>query len=283
MASIEEWLFTLAFAAYVAAAVAFIAAGAARLKKLEPIALSITIGGFLIHTAAIMVRSIKAGRLPFSNQYEFAIMFAWGIVLCFLVLAFRYRLRLLGAFVMPLAFLMMGYASMLSKEIKPLMPALQSGWLSLHVGMAILSYGSFALAAALGLMYLVRSRKTEVAPLPADAASNQAEQVQSAPSRLELYDFLSYRVIAFGLLMLTLVILTGMIWAKSAWGRYWSWDPKETWSLITWLIYAVYLHLRLRRGWQGKKSAWFAVIGLICVLFTFLGVNTILPGLHSYT
>lgn len=281
----EELLFIVAFAAYIASTVAFIASLPARRELLERIGLWLAVGGFVVHTAALAVRSLNAGRLPFSNQYEFATSFAWGIVACFLLLQHKYRLRSVGAFVMPLAFLMMGYASMLSKEIRPLMPALQSGWLTLHVGMAIVSYGAFALAAALGVKYVARTRKVgDLAALTPSAgmAKTESDHPDESRERLELFDFLAYRVTAFGLLMLTLVILTGMVWAKSAWGRYWSWDPKETWSLVTWIIYAVYLHLRLNRGWRGRRSAWFSVIGLVCVLFTFLGVNVILPGLHSY-
>ena len=169
---------------------------------------------------------------------------------------------------MPLAFLMMGYASMLSKDIKPLMPALQSRWLTIHVGSAVIAYGSFAVACGLAIMYLLNRKNMD----KADSKLPDAEA----------YDYLSYRIIAFGFLMLTIVIVTGAIWAKYAWSRYWAWDPKETWSLITWLIYSVYLHLRFNRGWKGKSAALFAVIGFVCVIFTFVGVNILLPGLHSY-
>jgi cytochrome c-type biogenesis protein CcsB len=216
----------------------------------------------------MILRAIESGRLPFSNQFEFASSFTWGIVLIFLIIQFYYKFSSLGAFVMPLAFLMMGYASMLSKDIKPLMPALQSRWLTIHVGAAVISYGSFAVACGLAVMYLLNRKN-----------------MHKADSKLpdaEAYDYLSYRIIAFGFLMLTIVIVTGAIWAKYAWSRYWAWDPKETWSLITWLIYSVYLHLRFNRGWRGKPAAWFAVIGFVCVIFTFVGVNILLPGLHSY-
>ncbi|NLC65734.1 MAG: c-type cytochrome biogenesis protein CcsB, partial [Clostridium sp.] len=170
---------------------------------------------------------------------------------------------------MPLAFLMMGYATMLPKDIKPLMPALQSRWLSFHVGAAIISYGSFAVACGLSLMYLINVKKKD-------------KKKSSILPNEEACDYLSYRVIGFGYLMLTIVIISGAIWAKAAWGRYWAWDPKETWSLITWLIYSVYIHLRFNKGWKGEPAAWFSVIGFVCVIFTFIGVNVLLPGLHSY-
>lgn len=266
----EEILFTLAFVAYTLSAVLFFVFVALKKERIGSIAIGLAIGGFGIHTLAMILRVIHSGRLPFTNQFEFATSFAWGIVLCYIVLHFAYKFTGIGAFVMPIAFLVMGYASMLPKTVKPLMPALQSGWLYLHVGTAVVSYGSFAVAAGLAAMYLIGERQ-----------KNSGDNKTVLP-KSEVCDYLSYRVIAFGYLMLTLVIVTGAIWAKYAWSRYWGWDPKETWSLITWLIYSVYIHLRFNRGWKGKPAAWFAVIGFISVIFTFVGVNNILPSIHSY-
>ncbi len=135
---------------------------------------------------------------------------------------------------------------------------------------AIISYGAFGVAFGVSMVYLFRGRMKE-------DAFHQKEMPD-----LERLDLISYRTVSLGFLFLTLVIITGAIWAERAWGRYWSWDPKETWSLITWIIYALYLHVRLSRGWNGKKAAWFAVIGFICVVFTYIGVNTWIPGIHSY-
>lgn len=266
----EELFFTLAFIAYTLSAIGFFVFVALKKESIGKIAVILATIGFVIHTTAMILRVIESGRLPFSNQFEFATSFTWGIVMCYLVLHYAYKFTAVGAFVMPIAFLVMGYASMLPKNIKPLMPALQSGWLPLHVGTAVISYGAFAVAAGLSTMYLLNMRQ-----------GKQSTGKGALPDA-EVCDYLSYRVIAFGFLMLTLVIITGAIWAKAAWSRYWGWDPKETWSLITWLIYSVYIHLRFNRGWKGKPAAWFAVIGFICVIFTFIGVNTLLPGIHSY-
>ncbi len=266
----EEIAFTVAFIAYTLSAVGFFIYVALKNEKIGKIAVTLATAGFIIHTLAMILRVIESGRLPFSNQFEFATSFTWGIVLCYLFLHYAYKFSAVGAFVMPIAFLVMGYASMQPKNIKPLMPALQSGWLPLHVGTAVISYGAFAVAAGLSTMYLLNLRQ-----------GKQHDKKGSIPDA-EVCDYLSYRVIAFGFLMLTLVIITGAIWAKAAWSRYWGWDPKETWSLITWLIYSVYLHLRFNRGWKGKPAALFSVIGFICVIFTFIGVNTLLPGIHSY-
>jgi cytochrome c-type biogenesis protein CcsB len=265
----EEVTFTISFLFYIAASLSFFVYLVGGKEKAGKFAVNASTAGFIVHTLAMILRIAESGRLPFSNQFEFASSFTWGIVLCYLVIHYYYKFTSVGAFVMPLAFLMMGYASVLPKDIKPLMPALQSNWLSFHVGSAIISYGSFAVACGLSIMYLLNSKN-----------------IKSSKSKIlpdeEACDYLSYRVIAFGYLMLTVVIISGAIWAKYAWSRYWAWDPKETWSLITWLIYSVYLHLRFNRGWRGKPAAWFAVIGFICVIFTFVGVNLLLPGLHSY-
>jgi cytochrome c-type biogenesis protein CcsB len=268
-AALEESLFTLAFILYICASLSFFVFLASSKDKIGKAAVNISVLGFVIHTMAMGARIIESGRLPFSNQYEFANSFTWGIVLCYLVIHFYYRFTAVGAFVMPLAFLMMGYASLLPRHVRPLMPALQSNWLVIHVGTAVVSYGAFAVAAGLSFIYLISFRKTNT------------DNDSSLPD-LDACDFLSYRIIAFGYLMLTLVIITGAIWARSAWSRYWGWDPKETWSLITWIIYSVYLHLRYNRGWKGRPAAWFAVIGFIAVIFTFIGVNNLLPGIHSY-
>ncbi len=266
--TLEQNFFTIAFLVYILASIGFFAFIVSNKDKIGKLAVMLSLVGFIIHTIAIILRVIESGRLPFSNQFEFATSFTWGIVLCYIVLHFLYEFTAVGAFVMPLAFLMMGYASMLPKTIKPLMPALQSRWLNIHVGTAIISYGSFAVACGLSTMYLIHYYKKD--------------KKKTTMPDAETCDYLSYRVISFGYLMLSLVIITGAIWAKKAWSRYWGWDPKETWSLITWIIYSVYLHLRFNRGWSGRYASWFSVIGFICVIFTFIGVNILLPGIHSY-
>jgi cytochrome c-type biogenesis protein CcsB len=265
--SIENTTFIIGFVCYVASALLYFVHISKLSQKVERVAVWTTLAGLIFHTLAMGARTIGAGRLPLSNQYEFALSFAWGIVLSFLVLHALYRFSSIGAFVMPLAILVMGYASLQNKTVRPLMPALQSMWLTFHVGTAILSYGSFALAAAIAVIYLIDSKRDEGSKILHDA---------------QISDILGYRVVVFGFLMLTIVIISGAIWAQKAWSRYWAWDPKETWSLITWIIYAIYLHLRLRRNWRGKHAAWFSIIGFISVIFTFVGVNVLLPSIHSY-
>lgn len=267
---IENGLFTAVMLLYLAAMVLYFFFFVIKKIKVGKIAGGIMAVGFVLHTAALVTRGFGAGRLPLTNQYEFATSFAWGISLCFLIFLWKYKFHALGAFVTPVIFLIIGYAAMQSREVRELMPALRSNWLGIHVCTAIISYGAFGVSSAVSLMFLMRQRM-----------KNNAFWQEHIPEEQKL-DLISYRAVSLGFLFLTFVIITGAIWAERAWGSYWSWDPKETWALITWIIYAVYLHLRLSRGWKNKSAAVFAVIGFICVIFTYIGVNTLIPGIHSY-
>ena len=266
----ESALFYGTMALYLLSMALYFAYFALRREHLGRVAGWVLLAGFAAHTAALVVRGVCAGRLPLTNQYEFATSFAWGICLCALIFLRRFRLPALGAFITPVIFLVIGYAAMQSREIRGLMPALQSNWLAIHVCTAIIAYGAFGVSCAISAMFLLRGRM-ENSPFWRDRVPEAAR-----------LDLISYRAVSLGFLFLTFVIVTGAIWAESAWGSYWSWDPKETWALITWFIYAIYLHLRVSRGWKGRAAAIFAVVGFACVIFTYIGVNTLLPGIHSY-
>jgi cytochrome c-type biogenesis protein CcsB len=204
---------------------------------------------------------------PLSNFYDSLVFFSWCLPALGLVAFRRYLKGYLGALVAILSTLLLAYASLggVDSRIKPLMPALKSNWLLIHVVTAFLGYAAFALAFGTAILYLLQDRR----PRP------------SLPP-LSLLDRLIYRTTVLGFLLLTLGIATGAVWAETAWGRYWSWDPKETWSLITWFIYAALLHARLLKGWHGRRIAWLAVLGFMAVLFTYFGVSFLLTGLHSY-
>lgn len=236
--------------------------------------------GLIGNTSAIVLRMIIAGRPPLSNGYEFLLTFVWGVMAVYLFAEFRYRLRTLGAFVLPIAFLLLMFIIMSmgpeERMAQAIPPALKSQWLTFHVVTAMLAYGAFAISFGLGIMYLLKLNKENV------KGKNDAQGIIARFPDLDVLDELAYKVVGFAFPLLTLCIVTGAIWANYAWGTYWSWDPKETWSLITWIIYAGYLHARLMYGWKGKRAAWMAVIGFAAVLFTFFGVNYFLPGLHSY-
>jgi len=222
--------------------------------------------GLIAQTVYMGQRWVEADRAPFSNMFESLVLFAWASVAVFLVLRLRIRIPALDAATALLAALTMAYASTFGAEIRPLMPALQSNWLTVHVFTCFLGYAGFALSFLASVGYLFVSREKSKAP----------------PELCEGFENVTVQTISFGFLFLTVGIITGSVWANSAWGTYWSWDPKETWSLITWFIYAAYFHCRFMRGWRGRRAAWVAVIGFVSVLFTYVGVNLLLSGLHSY-
>jgi cytochrome c-type biogenesis protein CcsB len=267
---IENGFFTAVMVLYFVGMVLYFIFFTMKKEKAGKLANWVIGAGFVLHTAALITRGIGAGRLPLTNQYEFATSFAWGICLCFLVFVWKYHFQALGAFVTPVMFLLIGYAAMQSKEVRELMPALRSNWLGIHVSTAIISYGAFGVSFAVSLMFLLRKKM-----------ENNEFWMSHIPDEEKL-DLISYRAVSLGFLFLSFVIVSGAIWAERAWGSYWSWDPKETWSLVTWIIYALYLHLRISRGWRGRSAAIFAAVGFLCVLFTYVGVNTLIPGIHSY-
>ena len=240
----------------------------------------LTIIALVANTVAIILRMIVSGHAPLSNGYEFILTFVWGIMAVYLFAEIRYKLRSLGAFVMPIPFLLLMFIIMSmgpeERIAQAIPPALKSQWLTFHVITAMFAYGAFAVSFGLGIMYLLKLSKED------NGEKTNSQGIVSRFPALDVLDELSYKVVGFAFPLLTLCIITGAIWADYAWGTYWSWDPKETWSLITWIIYAGYLHARLMYGWKGKRAAWMAVFGFAAVLFTFFGVNYLLPGLHSY-
>ena len=239
----------------------------------------VTLGGLTIQTFAIILRWVESYRLgmghaPLSNLYESLIFFAWTIIFLYMIIELRTKTRTLGAFVTPLAFLALAYASFspgMETHIQPLIPALKSNWLIAHVITCFFGYAAFGLSLALSIMYLIKR-------LENDQSTSIFLKLIPRP---DILDELNYQMVIIGFLMLTLGIITGAVWAHSAWGSYWTWDPKETWSLITWLIYASVIHSRMVRGWRGKRISVLCIIGFSCVLFTYFGVNY-LAGLHSY-
>jgi len=228
--------------------------------------------GLIGNTAGIILRWIESyrmgiGHAPLSNLYESLVFFAWCIILLHLFLEWRYKKRIIGVIGTIAAVGALAYASLKPSEIQPLIPALKSNWLIAHVFTCFIGYASFAIAFGISLLYLLRrvGGPAVLERLPSDS----------------LMDELTHQLVMFGFLFLSAGIISGAVWANSAWGRYWGWDPKETWSLITWFIYATLLHARFMRGWRGKRIAVLSIVGFLAVLFTYFGVNY-LPGLHSY-
>ncbi|GAB4298339.1 MAG: c-type cytochrome biogenesis protein CcsB [Thiohalomonadaceae bacterium] len=230
--------------------------------------------GLMVRWRESYLISHDVGHIPVSNLYEVFILFAVITGLMYLFYEGRYKSRQLGGFVLTVisaavAFLLWYAFARGAHEIQPLVPALQSYWMKLHVPTNFIGYGGFALAAMVAVAYLLVERR------PAGWLAGRL------PS-LEQMDDVMYKAIALGFAFFTVATVLGAMWAAEAWGGYWSWDPKETWALIVWLNYAAWLHLRLTKGWRGRPLAWWSVIGLFITLFAFLGVNMFLSGLHSY-
>jgi len=349
LVKVEEILFTAAVITYLVSSGLYIWYLITRSQTALKIGTMILVLGLVAQTIALALRWVSSGHAPMANLYESLSLFAWGIVLFFLIAQRFYPVQAAGALVVPTAFLISSIAGVFYKGPEPLVPALQSYWLWIHVTIAMLSYGLFALSFGAGFFYIIQeyllkknyqnvlytflllfsilglilgfwagswwAEPAKVMDPVTRTVSNEyagsdflkifaggiaglligailgflAGKGAAKPGfgkrlpSLDVLDEVSYRGIAFGFPLLTIGIITGAIWADQAWGRWWGWDPKETWSLITWLFYGAYLHTRLTMGWRGRHSAILAVIGLVMVLITYLGVNLFLSGLHSYT
>ncbi len=237
-----------------------------------------TLLGAILNAVGFIVRWAESyqlgfGRAPLSNLYESLVFYALAIACLYLFIEWKYKTRIIGVFATPLAFLAMAYASLspnINNQIYPLLPALKSNWLIAHVMTCFVGYAAFAVAFGISIMYLLKRRDPE----------GKSSLLSLFPA-IRVMDEMIHQMVMLGFLFLSLGIITGAVWANSAWGRYWGWDPKETWSLITWFIYATMLHARLMRGWQGKRIAVLSILGFFAVLFTYFGVN-LLAGLHSY-
>ena len=275
----SQTFFDISMAIYLLCSLGYLLFSASRSKKIGTISTSLLVIGLLIHSGGLVFRWVEThqtgyGYVPLSNMYESLIFFSWTIVLVYLIIEFKYRQKIIGVFVTPFAFLAIGLTSIIpgiDAKITPLVPALQSNWLAIHVITCFLGYASFAVSFGISILYLIQ-----------DQTEAQKEGATRWLPSTSILDEINYKSIIIGFPMLTLGIVTGAAWANYAWGSYWSWDPKETWSLITWFVYAAFLHARLTRDWRGRKAAILSIVGFTAVLFTYFGVNYLISGLHSY-
>ena len=268
------------------------------------------IGRFSTITANIILffilcsRWIIAGYFPLSNLYESLLFLTWMLLTIYLYIETKTKSKLIGSVLIPVTLLINGFANLtLSPEMQkssPLVPALQSNWLMMHVSMMLLSYGTLIMGSLLCILFLVISKTKDVDLKVIDNSSlplynimlDYYEAKLLSPSTeiselgklklLQSLDNWSYRIIGLGFPFLTIGIISGGVWANEAWGSYWSWDPKETWALITWLVFAAYLHARITKGWEGKKTAILGSLGFFIIWVCYLGVNFLGKGLHSY-
>ncbi len=230
------------------------------------------IGGFLCNSIAIVYGFVKSGHIPVHNLYETLIVVGWSIAGVFIIFQYKFNLKIFGIYAAPLATLAMLFASRLSCEPAQVKNIVNSFWLIFHIIAIFVGEASLALAGGLGIMYLVQENAIK--------SKNRGFFFRRLPS-LQLLDTTGYSCIVVGFTMLTIGLVTGLVYAKLVWGRFWSWDPKEVWAGITWLLYAALLHERLAVGWRGRKAAIMAIIGFAVILFTFFGVNFLLEGHHE--
>lgn len=288
MSSIQS--FNIATFIYLAGFAIFLWHAISKGKMSQTIAIIITILGFIFTTAGIFLRGIEAfgtvpenervfniyklyTLFPVTNLYESLIFFVWSMLIIYFVLQAIYKISVLGLLVTLIATVTMLFASRYAGHAEPLVPALQSNWLTAHVITSFLAYAAFAIAFGGGVLYLLKDRSR---------GNESWKAVLNFLPELPVLDNLTYRTVLFGVIFLTLGIVLGAAWANYAWGSYWSWDPKETWSLITWLFYVGFLHARYTLEWKGTRIAILAIVGFLVTIFCYLGVNLLLSGLHSY-
>ena len=289
-----------AVGAYALAMLGYAAEFAFKRARVGHVAVALTVVGWAVHVGSVVTRGFAAHRVPWGNMYEFSSMVSLVAVTVFLALLTRQQVRFLGAFVMAPVVLYLGLAgTVLYANAGPLVPALNSYWIKIHVVAAITASGAFMVSGVVTVLYLLKDRWERRNPTlslgPGAAAAVEVGAPPSQPMELptrrglmawlpasDVLDRLAYRVIAFAFPVWTFAIIAGAIWAEQAWSRYWGWDPKETWSFITWLSYAAYLHARATAGWRGRRAAVLSLIGFGALMVDYYVVNTVITGLHSY-
>ncbi len=266
-------LFQLVFAAYLAATATALVFFWTLNQRLRTVSRGLLLVAGLLHTGYLVARAVVSGHTPIASSHEAVSFFAWALTWAFLIFRWRYRVKNFGAFVTPMITILMIVALFSPRQVVDLPPALQSWWLPAHASIALMANAMLALAFCGGIMFLLQEREIKRKRL-----GFFAERLPS----LEALDNLNQHCLSIGFPLLTMGIITGSVWARQAWGAYWQWDPKETWSLITWLIYAAILHQRFTVGWRRRRAAIMAIVGFGAVLFTLWGVNFFLGGVHSY-
>jgi cytochrome c-type biogenesis protein CcsB len=265
VSSIEAVFFWLTLATYALATGLYVYSFAFRNQRILARVVIVTCCGFALHTAAIAARYAAQGHLPWSGDYENGLAGGWFIILFTLVATLLRRpMQAMAVATLPLTLLLMGFGAMRSPTLGPMAASLQSYWLYIHVYFAWLAFGAYALAMGGGVLYLLKDR--------ASRKSHPNQVYERVPSLARL-DELVFRYIVFGFITDAVMIASGAIWARDLWGSYWSWDPVETWSLVTWLIYGLIIHLRVTMGWQGRRQAWLAIFAILGMIITFFGVT----------
>lgn len=266
-------LFSVTTLIYLIASILYLVAMSTKRQQAGRVGRWLLLAGVILHATCFGVRHSTVGGTPVTSLHESLAFFAWCLVLLFLLLDLRFRLSVMGAFAAPLAFLLMIASALSPDVVVQLNPVLKSWLFPVHITFAFLGNAAFALSFGAGVMYLVQNRMLK---------SKRFTGIYQLLPSLDVLDKVNYTCLSVGFPLMTLGIISGAFWANTAWGTYWSWDPKEAWALITWFLYAALLHGRLTIGWRGRKAAIFSIIAFMFLLFTFLGVNLLLDGYHTF-
>ncbi|MDX2479619.1 MAG: c-type cytochrome biogenesis protein CcsB [Desulfuromusa sp.] len=266
-------LFSITTLIYLVASILYLVAMIGKKQQAGRVGRWVLLAGVILHAACFAVRHSTAGGTPVTSLHESLSFFAWCLVLLYLLLDLRFRLSVMGAFAAPLAFLLMIGSALSPAIVVQLNPVLQNWLFPVHITFAFLGHAAFALSFGAGVMYLIQNRMLK---------SKRFTGIYQLLPSLDILDKVNYTCLSIGFPLMTLGLISGAVWANTAWGTYWRWDPKETWSLITWFLYAALLHGRLTIGWRGRKAAIFSIIAFMFLLFTFLGVNLLLGGYHTF-
>lgn len=276
MAQIEWFMYLAATTLYIVSSVFYIYSLVFKREEKLRYAFASALAGLVFHSVAIALRWIETGHGPYINLYEVLSQAAWISVAMFLLVQQKYeKIKIAGFVVMPVSFLIMGIGATSSRDIQPIPASLYSYWLIPHASFATIAFGSILVAVGIAALYILKERFEK------SKTDSQADSFYERLPTLKVMDELMYRFVAFGLIFLTVMIGTGAIWANQTWARYWGWDPIETWSLISWFMYAICLHMRVNAGWTGKRFAWFIIFSIFVLAFSLFGVGVVYTGLHT--
>lgn len=266
-------LFTATTVTYLMATLLYLTAMIAKREIAGRIGRWLLLLGIVLHAGVFAVRHSMVEGTPVTSLHESLSFFAWCLILLFLLLDLRFRLSVMGAFAAPLALCLMIFSALSPDVVVPLNPVLRSWLFPVHIAFAFLGNAAFALSFGAGVMYLIQDRMLK---------SKRFNRLYKMLPSIDVLDRVNYTCLSVGFPLMTLGIISGAVWANTAWGSYWSWDPKETWALITWFLYAGLLHGRLTVGWRGRRAAFFSIVAFSFLLFTFLGVSLLFDGYHTF-
>ncbi|HEY9246994.1 MAG TPA: c-type cytochrome biogenesis protein CcsB [Candidatus Methanoperedens sp.] len=272
-----DWIMYLAAATFYAiSSIIYIYSLVFRKEERINLAVKSAVAGILFHSVSIALRWMEVGHGPYVSMFEALSKYAWFSVIIFLLVQEKYRkIKFAGSIVMPVSFLLMGAGTLYSQDLQTVPPSLRSYWLIAHVTFANLAFGSILVAAGIAVLYIMKVRRSEKGDTP------EGDSFYDKLPEPKVMDDLMYRFVASGFFFLTIMIGAGAIWANQTWGRYWGWDPIETWSLIIWFVYGICLHLRMNAGWSGKRIAWFIIFSIFILAFSLFGVGAVYQGLHA--